>query len=105
LPVILQASPKAGDPAGLARTNGPLDFRQRACRGLPKFGQALAIGGSCEMRTIQKVIPDENAREMDVRTEKPELRLNMTMKEVHLIELRVHILHFAASSQKRGYEQ
>ena len=70
-----------------------------------ELGQLLAVLRGPFTRDVQQVVAHENARQMDVRPQRAELRLDVAVMRVELIELRVDVLRLARRRQHRHRDQ
>ena len=94
LPVVVELGLEAGDPLVLLRTSA----RQRPQVGdrrdvvLAELGQALAINRGVLALGIEKVVADEDARQVHVGPQPAELGLDVALVRVELVELSVDLL-------------
>ncbi len=71
LPVVVQLGLQAGDP--IVAADQRLELVERGHVGAPEFGELLAVLGRALARDVQQVVAHEDAREVDVRPEPPEV--------------------------------
>ena len=62
---------------------------------LPELGQLLAIFGRSLARDVEQVVADEDARQIDVGSERAQLGLDVAVMRVELVELGVDLLRLA----------
>ena len=66
-----------------------------------ELGQLLAVLRRALARDVQQVVADEDAGEVDVGPQPPELRVDLAVVRVELIELSVDVLRLARRREHR----
>ena len=80
-------------------------LRDRRQVGLPELREALAILRCVLALDVEQVVADEDAGEVHVGAQPPQLRVDVVMMGVELIELRIDVLRLARRGQHRHHDQ
>src|SRR5688572_2225769 len=98
-PVVVQFRLQAGDAVIVLHQRAKL--RQRGHVGLTELGELLAVLGRALPLDVEQIVPDENARQVDVGAQFPEVGLHAAMMSAEVIELRVDLLRPPRRHQHR----
>jgi len=59
-----------------------------------KLGKSLPVLGCMLARDVEQVVTDEDTRQVDVGAQPTQLRVNLVVMRIQLVELRVDVLRF-----------